>query len=809
MTTRTGAKRSSFWAPESRWCVVLSCALLVALAFLTLRNWLGGGLPTSPRQETIPELTITWMFRQELLSGQLLSEWNPTWFSGFPWLRFLSFPLYYGLAALSAWGKLALETVMVLYYLVVAALSGLMMFAYLRHVWRDWRPALVAAVIYQTWPYHHYAGVETWIHAAIWVWVPLVLWLIERTFIEGRARDRWERINALLLLGIALGLLPVISSEYTLIAGPSLVLYWLARTVIDSVQRRRAVGGRKVFLCALGGWFFVGLVALGVAAFFILPGALEVQYVGIHSKHGTGSTFTAELLKDYGTTPGLLWYGIAKRFGLSASTEGLPGIARSFWGATWYPGLVTLGLVTVGLAAIVQDVRRRGTDSFKPRFVAWAALGGLVLALMFSMGPNLPLNPFTWLPVLRNLSPFRGLLLAGVWLAVLAGGGVRWILGLESLRNRVFIKNSVSSLFIVGVSILVILDHWPSAAAYRTTDAYFTADEMAAYAWLREQANQDGRLWDVTSQLQRSYVLTYSLSEVARSRYSGYYDNGAPLYTRHQLAATDLVTSLRLHQTRYVLVREDDSTTAEIAERLLVEGYRVAYENDSVRVLEDPNVGGYARFYRQVALDVNTEVGVSLGDLPTFLANNVALVAQDSLPGGSENEADAIRYAYVYADPTENAQNIAQLLATLASSKLITSATLESVAEAPSSIVTTHVERPDYDTIRLSVSVSTSGLLTIAESWYPHWHVWVNGVEQPVVRANEALLGVWLEPGEQRVEFRFERPWYIYLAYGLTIVTWLAIILWWTWYLGQVLKSPEPLRVDEDDTAAFTIQGTR
>ena len=45
-----------------------------------------------------------------------------------------------------------------------------------------------------------------------------------------------------------------------------------------------------------------------------------------------------KLLKDYGVTPGLIWYGIAKRFGVAVSPEGLPGIARSFWGVTWYPG---------------------------------------------------------------------------------------------------------------------------------------------------------------------------------------------------------------------------------------------------------------------------------------------------------------------------------------------------------------------------------------------------------------------------------------------------------------------------------------
>ena len=497
-------------------------------------------------------------------------------------------------------------------------------------------------------------------------------------------------------------------------------------------------------------------------------------------------------------TPGLLWYGIARRFGLPANPDGLPGIARSFWSATWYPGLATLGLGLAGLVASVQGLRRREGWDYRQRFVAWAALVGLVLALMFSLGPNLPFNPFSQLPVLRNLSPFRGLLLVGVWLAVLAGVGVRWLLSLALLQKRLLAKSVVAAAVVIGIAGLIIVDHWPSSAAYRTTAAYFTPDETAAYAWLREHADQDGRLWDVTSNLQQSYVLTYSLSEVARPRYNGYYDNGAPLYTRQQLAGVDLPTSLRLHQTRYVLVRVGDSAADDMAERLLEGGYRVAYENTGVRLLENAAVGDYARFYRQAALDINVDPDASLGALSAFLAHNVALVAQDSLPGGVAAPAEASRYAYIYADPAAQTGG-APLFA-----RLVTPTTLMYIADAPPTDVSAYVERDGYDAIRLGVSASSSGLLTIAESWYPHWRARVDDVAQPVVRANGALLGVWLEPGEHRVEFRYQRPWYIYVGDGVTIVTWLALVLWWTWYLGQVLKAPDAVQIEEleDNPAA-------
>jgi uncharacterized membrane protein len=285
------AKRTKSKRIERIGSLVAVLVLLALTAFL-MRNWLQGGLPTSPRQETIPELTITWMFREELRQGQLLSEWNSTWFSGFAWLRFLSYPFYYTLAAVSLWGGMSLESVMVLYYFLVLAASGLAMFGYLHRVLGDWRPALVGAVIYEAFPYHNHVGVETWIHAAVWVLIPLTLWFIELAY----ARPS-QYLGRFSLVGITLGLFPIISSEYTIIAGPFVALYLLARIGLALRQGTLRVGRAIVELVV------VGVVAGGLAAFYVLPGALEVQYVGIHAKHGAESTFTNTLLRDYSVTP--------------------------------------------------------------------------------------------------------------------------------------------------------------------------------------------------------------------------------------------------------------------------------------------------------------------------------------------------------------------------------------------------------------------------------------------------------------------------------------------------------------------------
>ena len=106
-------------------------------------------------------------------------------------------------------------------------------------------------------------------------------------------------------------------------------------------------------------------------------------------------------------------------------------------------------------------------------------------------------------------------------------------------------------------------------------------------------------------------------------------------------------------------------------------------------------------------------------------------------------------------------------------------------------------ERLGYGDIYLEVTSAKGGLLTLAESWYPHWRVRVDGQWGKPLRVNWALLGVWLEPGEHRIEFRFERPAYVYLGYATTILTVLLLVLWWTWHLGEALRRPKPITVED------------
>jgi hypothetical protein len=315
---------------------------------------------------------------------------------------------------------------------------------------------------------------------------------------------------------------------------------------------------------------------------------------------------------------------------------------------------------------------------------------------------------------------------------------------------------------------------------------------------LREHGT-GGRFWDVASTPRDEYLRTYSLSQFPRPRYWGYYDNGAPLHTHRQVGATDLATNLALHRVRYVLLREGEAGAPQHEAVLREAGYRPAWQGQSMAVWQNPQVSSYARFYPSAALDVASSHEASLAALPRFVQQGIALVAADAAMvanGGMVGAAsEQVEGAYVFTDDPTHTISLMSSAATPA--QVVTLETLDAVRPIPPVEVVAYAERQGYDAIYIGVSVPESGVLAVAESWYPHWRVFVNGKARPTLRVNTAFLGVWLEPGEHRIEFRFHRPWYEFVGFTVTGITLLVLLLWWTWYLGRFLNNRyRPIPVD-------------
>lgn len=858
-----GATRRRCLAALLSWGIPL--VIIVLLTAWLMRNWLWPYvaperfaqpmLPTSSRREVLTEMAVVWMFTQELGQGDMLNEWNPYWFSGFPWLRFLSYPVYYLVAGLALWSGLALDEALVGFYFLVMAGSGISMYLYLRKVLcppgerslAGYAAALIGACIYELFPYHNHVGVETWIHAAFWVILPLALWAIESERVypglsvdcvprkQGAQEDDGEmpsapglsetlpsRIPRLFLIGLILALFPIISSEYALIAGPFVVLYLVLHEfnagqpitpgspLRARVRDLRSRLGRVATGCAI-----VGLVAIGVSAFFWLPGLLETHNVGIHAKHAQGTTFSDELLRDYSVTPSLVWYAVGQRLNLPGALRltvddpQLPSLVHSFWSVAWYPGLFVTFLALLGLGT----VRRH--------FAAAAAAIGLVLAILMASGPTFALNFFNRLPVIGRLSPFRSLLLVVTFMSILAGFGVRWLLerlpgrlsgwmawvgrvlgwrALADLRSSRWIRRVLALGASLLITVAIILDLSPAAGAYQTTAAYFSESEKQAYAWLAEHGST-GRLWEASALPRDQYLRAISLIELPMPRFVGYYDNGAPLHTWQQTAWTELAVVLHLHQVRYVLLRENDGITAEIRPQLREANYAVAYEVGDIQIWENPDNGSYAHFYSLTALDVADDFYLSFKALPPLVRRGIALIANDVAvgPGLRRNQQrifdlrdpEALPVDYLLIDESViEAGDATVILPRSLENRFLRQEDLQQLPSAPAVDAWVWPERLSWGEIHVETEIPHRGVLTVAESWYPHWRVTVDGEPRPALRVNWALLGVRLEPGLHRVDFGFQRPWYVLAGYAMSFLTLAGMLLWWTHYLARRLAQP-------------------
>jgi len=88
--------------------------------------------------------------------------------------------------------------------------------------------------------------------------------------------------------------------------------------------------------------------------------------------------------------------------------------------------------------------------------------------------------------------------------------------------------------------------------------------------------------------------------------------------------------------------------------------------------------------------------------------------------------------------------------------------------------------------VLLRAALASPGLLVLTDAAYPGWRVFVDGVEQPLVRADFLFRGVYLCAGEHQVEFVYRSSWLVRGAV-VSIAT-LALVA-----LGLVLKVPRSM----------------
>ena len=723
---------------------------LVLVAVVFLRGWWNGAMPASPRLELTPELGHIWGWRWRFLQEEGLSAWNHQVLTGEPVLTSRGWVLYAGMGLLSLGTGLSPDWLLKLAHLLAVVLGGWGMMAFARRLGSGWPGALVAGMVYALFPMTLFYCAEALFHTLGCAGMPWGLWGYERW---RASRSRPEALQSGVLWGLALAWGALASVQLFMLEGIVLAAYVGVRELGAIAARERCVGGQA----AAAGLVVAAGVAAGVSLYFYLPSLLEGHLLGQaeHLRAWPRETrFPAPL-------PLVVWT-LRARFQAGfepmdfARYRELPDFA-------FYLGWSALVLASVGLVA-------RGR-----RASTWALAGVAVLSFLLAVGPWIPYNPTYWLfrrlPVLSDLvrNSFRSLVGVSLGLAGLAALGVDGLLGK--------VARPVPRWGLAGAAVaLVVADFWPGSLAYSSVEQYLYPDEIAAHQWLDVQG-EAGRYWVPVQVVAGSSVhwhYVWSSMGAQWNRRPAVTDNAFPWATfpRHAWQmlkpvlqvlipavdpeAVEKATGplprevLSLVNVRYGLIQRNEPVYEEVVQRLVeAGGWKVLRQTEHVYLLENPNPRPYLQAYRKGVLVQGGDEAFRVEFLPECLERGYALVEK-----GTEGEEGKEGMVVAGGDGCGS---------------------LPAVGEAKVRLVG---GPPQRDAIRVEAEAGEPFVLMVAESWYPHWKVEVDGERAELLRVNGGFLGVAVPGGAHEVVFRFCVPWYQKTGLVVSSLTLLGTVVW-------------------------------
>lgn len=80
-----------------------------------------------------------------------------------------------------------------------------------------------------------------------------------------------------------------------------------------------------------------------------------------------------------------------------------------------------------------------------------------------------------------------------------------------------------------------------------------------------------------------------------------------------------------------------------------------------------------------------------------------------------------------------------------------------------------------HNGMKIKTYSDCSGFLIVSDNFYPGWHVYVNGIEEEIIRANYIMRGVYLDKGINEVEFKFS-PQIVSIGLFISLFTLLILL---------------------------------
>ncbi|MCD6518587.1 MAG: hypothetical protein J7M05_01495, partial [Anaerolineae bacterium] len=403
--------------------------------------------------------------------------------------------------------------------------------------------------------------------------------------------------------------------------------------------------------------------------------------------------------------------------------------------------------------------------------------GTLLITLLLLAGASIPHNPIYALvrriPYVLSRYGFRYFWPLSFAFAALGGQGAELLI---PPRREGLWRHLAPALLII----LLGIDLWPLSQFYQTTESYLPTEAIALHRHLGRIPGQE-RYW-VPFLLKRpgrhyadtSYGVRYNRR--ASINDDEYHTPTAPyratLFFRQALRgqlespqglSASAQAILDLSNVRYLLLPLQPQAYQEVAENLLARpNWQLIEKTASTALLENLSVRPFIHAYHAgLSCRVLSDESL-LSLLPQALARGYALVEQPS-------QQDTLLFKSERLHPPDALPSLPPL--------------------APAKVQFV-MARPKANEIRVRFQAEEPFIMLVSESWYPHWHIYLNGKERPLLRVNGNFIGAYIPAHQGEILLHYRQPWYFWAALCLSAASLLGTIIYLAW--------PQPVRLRPD-----------
>ena len=756
------------WQPRRPFLVALA---VFVLATLTL-CWpmLGGQFLLGDDQVVAGYGFRAWSAEYFREHGSI-PQWNPYLFGGLPFVAAQHGDVFYP----TAWLRwiLPVDTAMNLGFAMHIALAGVAMYLFLRRLAIGWTGAVVGGVAYQL------SGIVASLVKPGHDGKLFVSALAPLAFLALLAAVRQRRLWGYGLLALTVGLCmlsPHYQMTYYLLVASGLWTLWLA---LRDPERPKDVRPLLPIAMALG----AVLLGVALAAIQVIP---FLDYIPYSPRAAGGPSGGWEYAIAFSMPPEELVTTILPQFN---------GVLEGYWGRNFFK-LHTeyLGVSVAWLAVLGWGERR-----WRPVLIATGLIAALFLLVAF--GGHTPFYRLWYevMPMMKKVrAPGMAFFLVALFVALWAGIGADRLLRGDLSRRSLAIGAGVLGLFALlgvaggleGIATLLATPEQAervgaNAGALQAGSGRLLAVVAAAAAVAF--ALQAGRLRGPAASLALVLLVAADLWSVDRL----FFEFRGPA---HRLFDTDeIVAQVKAQRGPFRLL--DLPPPSGVYYPSLLMAHRIptvlGYHGNELRFY-DELLGGknvWANLGSQNVLDLVATRYLVLPDTQTLSGwrQVVGPVVASSNRLAVLYERDS---AVIWARVLPAAVKVpdAQAPGALADPRFpyrqvaVVSDTASITPEAikPGQLPAPAVTRADvvaWEPGRMTIGLTGSDpkptYLVVSESWYPDWHVRIDGKDAALLRINHALLGVVLPPGAREV-----RLWFESAAYQRgSLVTLLAVLL--------------------------------